>query len=136
MQIELVNADGSRRRIVADDYRASIGERWSNLMGSILANSDEHRKREQLRAVWRLIAAGDPTLAEGTLVRFESVETWFAPRALERPARTATGDLRARPVSPMPEAITILMPYRAQPCEFFADAVPIGDGRPRPRGGC
>jgi hypothetical protein len=38
-----------------------------------------------MRAVWDLIAADDPSLADGTAVRFESIQTWLAPERWHDP---------------------------------------------------
>jgi hypothetical protein len=85
MQINIVRTDGSERLVVAEDYRDVLGERWNHLLGRILDNPDEEGKHAQLRAVWRLIAARDPTLAEGELVRFASVQTWLEPERWHEP---------------------------------------------------
>lgn len=83
LQITLVRADGSERPVVAADD--ALGERWGNLLGRILDNPDQDQKRRQFRVLWRLIAARDPSLAAGTLVRFASVQTWLAPERWHDP---------------------------------------------------
>lgn len=64
-------------------------------LGKIFANPDRDRRHEQLRVLWQLIAARDPTLAGGRLVRFEGMPTWLAPERWHEPPgrRRVIGEL-------------------------------------------
>jgi hypothetical protein len=79
LEIYATMPDGRERLIVADDYRRTFGNRWSNLMQRVLNIDDTEDRSRRISAVWGVVAREQPELAQATRIRFVSVRTFTDP---------------------------------------------------------
>lgn len=85
LRLVAVDARGTPRVIVPDDYRDVLGRNWNELLRRILDEADESRRRELLGAAWEVLENEEPSLGQARIVRFYTVrssivpELWHAP---------------------------------------------------------
>jgi hypothetical protein len=79
LQIWVTLEDGKEHMIVADDYRKSFGNRWSNLLQRILQTRDPAERNRRLSVVWKALSSQEPRFAHTKCIRFVSVRSFVDP---------------------------------------------------------